>query len=53
MTKTPASAAYYAGYRAYEKGVLLKLNPYPPNTLQHTEWSQGWHEAKIIYTTGH
>lgn len=52
MSKTPASAAYFAGYRSYEKGWLLKQNPFPKGSQEHKDWSQGWHEAQVIYTTG-
>jgi restriction endonuclease Mrr len=45
----PADAArtpYDEGYAAYGDGAHPTDNPYPPDSLAHVSWANGWFEAR-------
>lgn len=49
LPKTPASVAYFRGYRDFEKGVKYLDNPYMRGTQEFKDWHQGHREAKAVY----
>ena len=42
----PRSNQYDEGYAAHEAGSSLVDNPYPPDTIDHLAWENGWFEAR-------
>ena len=42
----PRSDQYDEGYAAHEAGSSLVDNPYPPDTIDHLAWENGWFEAR-------
>jgi hypothetical protein len=41
----PRGASYDEGYAAYLEGLRAVENPYPPDTIDHLAWENGWFEA--------
>ena len=42
----PRTHQYDTGYAAYQTGSSLVDNPYPPDTIDHLAWENGWFEAR-------
>jgi hypothetical protein len=42
----PRPARYDEGYAAQQDGRSLSENPYPPDSVDHLAWENGWSEAR-------
>ena len=48
----PRLPRYDEGYAARREGQALSENPYPPDTIDHLAWENGWSEAQDSDRTG-
>ena len=44
----PRPTRYDEGYAAQQDGRSLSENPYPPDSVDHLAWENGWSEARDI-----
>lgn len=43
---SPTPPEAIAGGEAYERGLRIADNPYPPDTKQHEDWAWGFEESQ-------
>ena len=49
MKINTGSAAWWDGYRAYEKSISIDANPYHLDTQEYFDWRWGWYDNKRDY----